>query len=144
MTNEEFRAAARQWFADRLLQRARLRVRDLSAMTITINGEVIDAPFAEPDGREVAMVGRNYGVGGTLIAQRTIHCEHGEHALKHLGGGAFGTSCQVCNPNGDRVALLRNAAGADAIMAKQATPANRPTYIAGQRGASRGGKGESE
>jgi hypothetical protein len=61
----------------------------------------------------------------------TMHCPHGEHALKHLGGGAFGTSCPVCNPKGDRVALLRNSAEVEAIGAKhavQATPANQPTY----------------
>lgn len=37
--------------------------------------------------------------------------------LKHLGGGAFGTACLVCDPNGDRVAVLRNSPEADAIAA---------------------------
>jgi hypothetical protein len=47
----------------------------------------------------------------------TMHCPHGEHALKHLGRGAFGTSCQVCNPDGDLVAVLRNSPEAEAIVA---------------------------
>lgn len=49
----------------------------------------------------------------------TMHCPHGEHALKHLGGGAFGTACQVCNPDGDLVAVLRNSPEVDAIVEKQ-------------------------
>lgn len=75
------------------------------------------------------------------VAENLMSCPHGEHALKHLGGGAFGTSCTACDPNGDRVAMLRNSAGnssfasenvgrfagseADAIVARsavQATP----------------------
>lgn len=47
-----------------------------------------------------------------------MHCPHGEFALKHLGGNAWGTSCPACNPNGDRVAELRNSPEADAIVEK--------------------------
>jgi hypothetical protein len=45
----------------------------------------------------------------------TMHCPHGEHAVKHLGGGAFGSSCKDCDPNGDRVALLLNSPEVEAI-----------------------------
>jgi hypothetical protein len=62
---------------------------------------------------------------GTAVSEMggvTMHCPHGEFALKHLGGNAWGTSCQACDPNGDRVAVLRNSPEADAIVEKHSPP----------------------